>query len=404
MRRRWWWALGTFLVVLAILVALLRRNAAPPPTQAAPAVALGTGRYGNYAVVLNESGYVGAPTGTTSQLAFPNPGVLERLYVHVGEHVVSGELLAAVDTRPLALDAAQARAEAEAAAAGYGNGSVPNAAFAAARDRARAADDRVDADRSALYRAHLLYAAGVAALKDVQAARATLAADEAAAATARADVRTAGSQPAVVGAQVRAAQARAASADLVLSQGTLTAPTGGYVTAILHHPGEAVDPSKPVVEIGPPQDEVTLSVPGTDATQISIGNPVTLQAAGSTNDSHGSVSAIVPAVDPTTQTATIVVAGRPTGTIAGTAVRARITVAHVRGLLVPQSAIVTDPQRNQDVVFVARRSPDGTTTFVQRVVTIAHEDGTTADIRSGLSPGERVAAQGAFELLAPLGN
>jgi hypothetical protein len=73
-------------------------------------------------------------------------------------------------------------------------------------------------------------------------------------------------------------------------------------------------------------------------------------------------------------------------------------------LLIPESAIVADPQRSVNVVFVQQRKPDGSITFVQRIVRVTHEDGTTADIASGVRPGERVAAQGAFQLLAPSGD
>jgi HlyD family secretion protein len=404
MTRRVWWVVIVSVVAAVAIAVILRRAAPPPPRAVGPTVPLATVRYGNFAVVLDEAGYVGAPAGTTAQLAFTNAGILQTVYVHVGQHVTAGEMLAVLDTRGLSLDATQARAEADAAAAGYGGGSVPAAAVAAARDRARAAAERAAADRAGVARARRLYAAGVDALKDVEAARALLAADEAATTTAQSELRGASSQPSVVSAQVRAAQARAASADLLLSQGTLTAPMSGFVTTIYHHAGEAVDASKPIVAIGPPQSEVTLTVPGTDAAEITAGDPVSLRVAGSTKASAGRVTAIVPAVNPATQTATVVVSAERAAAIAGTAVRARIAVAHLRGLLVPESAIVEDPQRAVSVVFVQQRKPDGSATFVQRTVQIAHEDGTTADLASGVAPGDRVAAQGAFELLAPSGD
>ncbi|MGB6601285.1 MAG: efflux RND transporter periplasmic adaptor subunit [Candidatus Cybelea sp.] len=406
MSKRFWTAtaIGALAAALILAIAIVRRERQEPASVATPTVAVETARYGDYAVVLDETGYVGAPAGTTTELAFPNPGILRRLDVHVGDHVVAGELLASLDTRAFGLDAAQARAEAAAAAAGYRGGSVPSAAVSAARDRVRAARERVSADQAAVYRAQRLYAAGVNALKDVEAARALLAADQAAVATAESDLRTAGSQPAVIAAQVRAANARADSAELSLSQATLTAPTSGFITAVFHRAGEAVDSAKPVLAIGPPQDEVTLNVPGTDAAHIAVGNPVALRVAESQRDSRGHVSAIVPAVNPATQTATVVVAGGSAGSVAGTAVRARIVVAHVRGLLIPQSAVVADPQRGVDVVFVQQRRPDGSIAFVQRIVHVAHEDGTTADIASGVKPGERVASEGAFQLLAPSGS
>ncbi|HVR45540.1 MAG TPA: efflux RND transporter periplasmic adaptor subunit [Candidatus Binatia bacterium] len=404
MTRGRWLVVAVVAVVALVAAVALRRQASQPAQTAGPAVALATVRYGDYAVVLDESGYAGAPAGTTAQLAFANAGVLGDVYVRVGQRVTAGELLASLDTRALALDAEQARAEAQAAAAGYGGGSVPAAAVTAARERVRAAAERSAADRAAVVRAQRLYDAGVDALKDVEGARAQLAADEAATTTAAADLRAASSQPSVVSAEVRAASARAASADFLLGQGTLIAPTSGYVTAVYHRAGEAVDSTKPIVAIGPPQNEVTLSVPGTDAAQIAVGNPVELRVAGTAGANGGHIIAVVPAVNPQTQTATVVVSAGRSAAVAGTAVRARITVAHVRGLLVPESAIVEDPQKGESVVFVQQRKPDGSATFVQRTVRIAHEDGTTAQIASGVTAGDRIAAQGAFELLAPSGD
>jgi membrane fusion protein, heavy metal efflux system len=404
MDRRWLWA-APFVVVI-VLVALLatRRSAPQAAPEANPAVSLAIVRETSYAVVLTEAGYVGAPAGTTVQLAFPNAGVVHDVYVRVGERVAAGQQLAALDTRALALDASQARAEADAAQAGYGGGSVPKAAVTAARDRLSAAQQRVVADRLDLARTQRLYSAGITSQKDVQAAQAQLAADEANATSAQADLRSAGSQPQVLGAQTRAAQAHAASAELVLRQGTLRAPIDGVVTAILRKPGESADPTTPVVAIGPAQQETTLRAPASDAAQIAVGDPVELQIANQDDTSQGRVTAIVPSVDQSTQTATVVVSGYPAGAVAGAGVRARITVAHVHGIVVPESAIVADPQSGTNVVFVREKQKDGSLKFVPRQVKIAHEDGRLAQLSSGVRAGERIAAQGAFELLAPAGG
>jgi multidrug efflux pump subunit AcrA (membrane-fusion protein) len=388
MHRRYWWIATSGLAATAALLAIvLHRGPAPPPPLPKPAVALATVRAGTFTVKLDESGYVGAPAGTTTQVSFADPGILSQLYVRVGQHVARGQPLAQLDTRALALEAARAQAQAEAAAAAYAGGSVPQAALDAARAQ-------VAADQAGLARAQRLYAAGVDALKDVQLARAQLAA-------ARANLRSASSQPSAAGAQVRADRMRAAEAELTLRRATLYAPAGGVVTAILRRPGEAVDPSTPVLSIGPPQNEITLNVPGNDASRIATGDPVALRFTDTNRSARGVVSAIVPAVDPATQTATVVVACALRGIVSGSAVRARITVAHVRGLLLPESAIVEDPQTGAALVFVARRQPDGSIRFAQRTVRIRYESARTADLWSGVRPGERVAAQGAFELLAP---
>jgi multidrug efflux pump subunit AcrA (membrane-fusion protein) len=402
-----WAALGAIAIaVVAIVIWNRSRASAPAPqSDAAPAVALATVKRGEYAVTLREAGHVGAPAGTTTKATFAVSGILSSVPVHVGEYVRAGTPIAQLDTRALALDAQQARAEAAAAAASYAGGSVPAAQLSGAQANVRAAQQRASADLAQVEREQRLYHAGVAALKDVQAAQAQLAADRAAATVAQADARAAASQPQVLAAQAQAAQARAAAAENSLALGTLTAPVDGIVTAIYKRPGEAVDTTTPVLAIGPAQQNVaTLDVPGTDAQQISNGNPVTLSITGLAQTGQGVVTAVVPSVDPTTQSATVVVNGIPSGAVAGSAVQARIVVAHVSGVLIPQSAIVQDPQSGDALVFVQQRQKDGTLKFAQRTVVVKHEDGTTAEIASGVQPGERIAAQGAFSLLAPSGG
>ena len=403
-----WTSVGAAAVVVLVALVLWGRfhaRAPSAPAAAVPAVTLATVRFGEYAVTLDEAGHVGAPAGTTTKVAFAIPGIVQLVDVRVGERVSAGQKLAQLDTQMLALQAQQARAQAAAAEADYGAGAVPEAKLRGAKANARAAQARASADAAQLARERRLYAAGVAALKDVQAAKSQLAADEAGAVVAQADVRTAASQPAAIGAQAAAAQAAAAAAQDAFAHGTLIAPIAGVVTAIYKRAGESEDGSTPVLAIGPPaQDVATLDVPGADAQQINVGDPVTLTVAGLDSPSRGRVSAVVPSVDPATQSATVVVSGVPPNALAGSAVQARLTVAHVDGLLVPQSALVQDPQTGRIVVFVRRRERDGSFTFAQRVVTVAHEDGTTAEIASGLARGERIAAQGAFSLLAPAGG
>lgn len=393
-------------VVIAAIVFWKRGQTQPPqPPDATPQVQLALVRSGTYAVRLREAGRVGAPAGTVTKATFAVSGILQTVGVHVGEYVEAGAPIAQLDTRALSYDAQQARAEAEAAQAGYAGGSVPQAQLSGAKANARAAQERVDADAAQVDRERRLYTGGVAALKDVQAAQAQLAADRAAATVASADARTAASQPQVLAAQAQAAQARAGAAETALDQGTLRAPVSGIVTAIYKRPGEAVDTTTPVAAIGPPQQNVaTLDVPGTDAAQISTGNPVTLTFPGSTHTGEGAVTAVVPAVDPATQNATVVVSGVPPSAVAGTAVEAQIVVAHVRGVVIPQSAIVQDPQSGNAVVFVQQRESDGSVKFEQHDVVVRHEDGVTAEITSGVRPGQRIAAQGAFSLLAPAGG
>jgi multidrug efflux pump subunit AcrA (membrane-fusion protein) len=95
------------------------------------------------------------------------------------------------------------------------------------------------------------------------------------------------------------------------------------------------------------------------------------------------------------------VRGIPSGAPGGSAVQATIAVARDRGIVIPQSAIVEDPQTGRTVVFVQTIAQNGARKFAQRIVLVAQRDGSTALISSGLVAGERVVAQGGFALLAP---
>ncbi len=386
--RNWMWV-GVAMVVVAIagFWFLTHRPAqAPADTSAAPAVQLATVRFGDYDVVLNESGSVGAPAGTTSQLAFPIAGVIGSINVRVGDRVVAGQTLATLDTRSLSLAAQQASADAQAASA---------QANAAAVDRY---STKLAVDRAAVTRAENLYRAGVSARKDIEDARAQLAADEA-------DARTAGANRSAAVAQAQSAAVKAQIAGTDLSRASLRSPVDGVVTAISRRVGESVDPTAAVISVGPAQQaESTLQVPSSDASRIRVGDPVELTVTGTSETSSGRVIGVVPSVDPSTQASTVVVSAVPRGAVAGNAISAKITVAHVRGMLVPQAAIVQDPQSGDNVVFVQAKQKDGSLKFEQRTVAVAHEDGTNAQITGGVRPGERVAAQGAFELLAPAGG
>lgn len=353
---------------------------------AAPKVALATAHVGTYVRSVQAVGRVGAPAGTQSKLSFAESGILQNVSVHIGEHIFVGEALAMLDTSGLSLAAAQAQADAQAARANLQQSRV---------DRV---STKLAVDRAAVRREESLYAAGVAALKDVQSARAQLAADQA-------DVATARSQIAGAQAQSQSAQDRAALAARDLSNGTLRAPSDGVVTAIYKRPGESIDPATPVLAIGPSSSrEVTLDVSAAEAAQIHTGDRVQFSVPGTTLHSSGRIDGVSTALDPATQTATVTASGFPSGAPAGSAVQATIDVAHDRGILVPETAVVQDPQSGQTLVFVQTTDKNGTMKFEQRTISVAAQNGSQALIGSGLRAGERVAAQGGFALLAPAGG
>jgi HlyD family secretion protein len=464
MTRRTSVALGAF-VASVILVAGVRvatrhgaPSTAPADTSSAPGVPLARAAFGPYEMRIRAQGRVGAPSGSEAKLAFANSGIVARIDVHVGQAVIAGQSLAALDTSGLAIDLAQARSDAAAAAASYGGGTVPlqalsgaQARLAATRYRLRALENgtgsaqsdreaalaavrqsaaKLVADGRALDREAQLYTGGVAALKDVEAARAQLVFDQADAAANRAraasaganigaaltqakadvaqaasDVRAAQAQVAVAGAQASSAQARYAAAQRQLAISTLRASADGVVTAILKHPGEAVDPTQAAIVVGPPSSsDVTLAVSGDDALAVRAGDRVELRLTNRGVMGTAHVRSVVPSVDPATQTSTVVVAGVPPGARSGDAVEAMIAVGERRGIVIPTSAIVEDPQSGKSIVFVREKQHDGSEKFVSREITVAAGDDTKTLVETGLRNGDGVAAQGAFDLLAPGGG
>jgi multidrug efflux pump subunit AcrA (membrane-fusion protein) len=450
--RRWAILALVAIAVVAVAAVLMTRHqttttADEPP---APNVPLAVAHVGDFTEQVEAQGRVGPPAGSSAKVAFAQSGIVRVVDVRVGQTVSAGAPLAELDRS--AMDAAVRTAQADVQAAGVnagGNVAIVQSAQArlavatgklntleqggpaalnsriAAQSAARQAALKVTADQATIARDQEMLTAGVIAGKDMDAARSQLASDQAdqraadarvaAAGTdfqtalkqAQADLATARSDVQAARGQAASAQARLDTARIAYSNGVLAAPAAGVVLAILKHPGEAVDPTTPVVEIGPAIGHtVTLPVPANVARRVAVGDAVMLHLTSTReNVATGQVTAVVPAVDPSTQVGTVVADGMPADVVAGDAVTATIVVGHARGLLVPSSAIVEDPQSGKTVVFVRDPHPKpGDSGFVLRTVVVRASDATNALVASGLRAGERVAAQGGYTLLAPAGG
>ena len=119
---------------------------------------------------------------------------------------------------------------------------------------------------------------------------------------------------------------------------------------------------------------------------------------------EGRIEGVAPAVDPATGLAVVSVTGVPAGVATGTPIDATVTVGQVRGLVIPRSAVIEDPQSGAKLVFVQSRGQHGALRFAARQVTIDVQSADLVRVRSGLRAGERVASQGAIDLLAPPGG
>jgi len=461
-------ALGALVVVIAVAVfgwssthhGTTDAAAKDAPASSAPSVPLVTARTGDFVERVSAQGRIGPPAGSSAKLAFAQAGIVQSVSVRVGETVHAGETVAELDRASLAAALAQAEADARSAAAGYSGGAVSTATvdsalakLAVAQEKlatlerggpaaqssqisaqsvARQAALKVAGDVTTLARDRSLLAGGVLAQKDVDAASGQLASDRADAraadakvslagtdftaslkgaradvASAQNDVEAARSQRGVLDATAASARAKLDAARIAYANGTLVAPGDGVVLSITKHRGEAVDPTQPVMDVGPALGHgVTLSVPADVARRIVVGDPARLAIPQTRErETRGRVTAVVPAVDPTTQLATVVVNGAPSDVVSGDAVTATIVVGRRTGIIVPSTAIVQDPQTGKTVVFVRDDHPKaGDSGFSLREVTVRASDAATATVSAGLRAGERIASKGGYALLAPAGG
>jgi multidrug efflux pump subunit AcrA (membrane-fusion protein) len=377
--------IGAGIVVIVIAwIAISHHRPPRTPPNLAPPVPVAVVREGTVDEAIVLSGRVGPAAGTQTKLSFPEQGLLQRIDVNLGERVLAGQALAQLDTAPFAAAAQQASASAQAASAQLANARVDRWSV------------KLRVDEAELARQRVLLQAGVVAKSAVQAQEATVASD-------RAEVQSAQDQISAAQAQATSAAAQASAANYSLDRATLRSPANGTVVGIYAQPGEDVNSSSPVVAIAPDATGVaTLDVPVIDVSRITTGDLVRVDAAGRSFNAR--VGGVAPAVDPATGLAEIGVVGVPGGIPPGTPIDASVVYGYARGLVVPESSLVADPQSGDMLAFVESRGANGDQRFTAREVQIGARDGARVLIVSGLRAGERVAREGAVDLLAPSGG
>jgi RND family efflux transporter MFP subunit len=199
-------------------------------------------------------------------------------------------------------------------------------------------------------------------------------------------------------AAVADARSRVALAEKALADTVIRAPFTGFITDRPVAVGEYVTTASKiatVMRLDPIR--LRLQVPEMDAARIRVGQnvDVTVEALD-TRKFAGRVTAINPALDQATR-ATIVEASlaNPQGLVrAGMFATARVAVGESeRGLFVPKSALLADPNTNSFRVFTV----SGHTARL-RIVQPGVEQGELVRIVSGIDPGSQVAVDG-FEHL-----
>lgn len=308
---------------------------------------------GGFAGEILTQGTVAATPGGEAVLTARAAGAVTRIYKRLGDPVRAGEALAVVESR----EAAQIAADRSVAAA------------------------RATLAQTTLARERRLFEQRVSARQDYEQAQA-----EAAAANAEA----------------RRAQVAAGAANITADgRGVVVAsPISGRITASTANLGAFVQPETELFRIADPKlIQVEASIAGMDAPRIKPGDRAIIETADG-RAIEGRVRSITPGLNTETRSATAVLDVSPDGLQPGQSVRARIvpSVASTsKAIVVPDEAVQSI--EGHDVVFV--RTATG---FEARPVTVGQRSAGRAEIVSGLSAGQIIAARNAFLLKAELGK
>ncbi len=274
-----------------------------------------------------------------AELAAGATGPVSAVHAREGETIAKGARLLEVDAGPAAARARAARA---------------------AADEAMVELDRLQA---ALARREAV-AQGVLAMEELQDARAAVARQ-----TAR----------------VAALEAGAGEASAELARHTVRAPFAGALTERRVDPGDWVTAGQPVLDLVSIDSlEVHARIPGRVARRLAPGDPVRLPEQG------GTVTAIVPALDPASRTVLVrIEPGAGALLAAGDAIDIQLPVSWTgMGVKVPRDALLLEPDQARVLKIV-----DGAAMSVEiEVLATADDDALVSG--EGLAIGDVVITRG----------
>ncbi|MEO8192203.1 MAG: efflux RND transporter periplasmic adaptor subunit [Gemmatimonadales bacterium] len=285
-------------------------------------------------------GAVEASAGHIALLSAPAPTRVLQVLVAEGQRVARGSTLVVLEQTPF-------------------------------REAERSAAAKLNAAQRAYDRARTLSQAGILPRKDVEQAAADLAA-------ARADL---------------------VAARRLTQLSVLRAPISGVVTRMSALLGASVDTNEPLVEIADPSAlEVILGMTPADAGKVRIGNKVALRAGQNRSGEMlgtGTVKSVGAVVDSVSRNVSVRVVPPTTSRPMriGETVYGDVAVAtRAAVIVVPVEALV--PEGDQFRVFII----DAKNVVHARPVIIGARDPRIAEVRSGLTAGERIVTYGAYGL------
>ncbi len=291
-------------------------------------------------------------------------GIVREVHVGLGEDVEAGQLMAVLESRELA---------------------EAKAAYLAARQRLKLAEANLAANEE-------LHTKGVVSDLDFLQARRELADAQIEQRAAERKLHALG----LTAAEIRTIEDEPPERFSIYA---VKAPFDGTVVEKHITLGEVVTPDSDVYVLADLRDVwVMLTVYQKDLPRVAVGQGVTIRATEGGRTARGQIDYVSPTVDESTRTASarVVIDNAERLWRPGVFVTGEVEVGQREAaVVVPLSAL--QEIDGQTCVFVL--TDEG---FVPQPVTLGRSNGTHAELRAGLRPGQRYAARGAFTIKAEL--
>jgi RND family efflux transporter MFP subunit len=341
-------ALG--LLTLVAMAACEKPSVEQVETTAAVPVAVEVAKVADLQGVISATGVVAAAPGAELVVVAPAPARIAALPVAEGDRVKAGDVLVRFDIPTLSAD------------------------VAANRSKATQATARIDAAKANVTRLSSLLDQGVAAPRDVEDAKRQLA-------EAQGDLEQAQS---------------ALQASLALSgRAVVHAPFSGVVAQRSHNPGDLVEAasSDPVLKvINPEKLQVVAAVPASELSRVVVGHEAHVRQPGHDDDEGEAAKVLTraPQIDPSTGTGAVRLGfEKPTALTAGMTVQVDIVgEERPNALIIPVAALVTDDGERFVMVVGDDKKAH------KRPVQVGLTTRTLAEVKSGLTQGDRVIIRG----------
>lgn len=388
--------------ILSVVLLFLAACSKPPEKEKAPApVQVTSVTQATIRRVVNGDGalYPRDQANLMPKIAAP----VQKFYVHRGDHVKQGQLLAVLENRDLIDAAAESQGAVDQAELNLRTtevATVPESVLKAQTDMQAAGDARNNA-KAVLDSRQKLFQQGALAGRLVDEARLAYAQADGQYRAAQEHLRTlqATKQDQIKGAsaQVESAKAHRDSQQVQIAYSRIVSPISGIVSDRPLNVGEMANPGSPVISIVDISRVVArIDVPQSEASTVKVGQSAILTRPDIKEEVTGKVTVVSPAADPNTTTVQVWIEIENPGERLkpGTAIHAAIATEVVKAAtVVPVAAILPGEQGGTAVLTVSSDS-----VAHKRTVTTGVRDGNQVQILSGATPGEEVVVVGGMGL------